>query len=209
MAISTRAELESEIAAWLDRSDVEARIPGFISLFEGEANRKIRGADAIARCRGTINQGYVELHDRYLELISVRLPLIPCPKPITYKPPDELATLFYAEPSGTPRYFTILGREMQFAPAPADATVVEMVFYKYLQLGPEPAATNWLLTKFPDVYLWGSLVMSNAFLKHDERVTTWADRLSNAMEELNQSSRMSQLGGKLNRTGSGMDASPR
>jgi hypothetical protein len=42
MAITTNAELESALAGWLDRSDLTARIPDFVTLCEARVNRKLR-----------------------------------------------------------------------------------------------------------------------------------------------------------------------
>ena len=205
MSIATRAELEAEIATWLDRADLTAEIPGFISILEGQLNRQLRTMHMICRTRGTTSNGFTALPDRWLEAISIRLPEVTDKRKLVYKPPHELIDIFYGELADTPRFYTILGRELQFAPEPNAATVVEMVYYKKIVLDDEPTATNWLLEQAPDVYLFGALTMANAYLKHDERVQTWADRLSNALTELNnQAARAEYSGGPLNRSSTSM-----
>lgn len=42
MAISTYSELQTAVANWLDRDDLTARIPEFISLAEARFNRDLR-----------------------------------------------------------------------------------------------------------------------------------------------------------------------
>jgi hypothetical protein len=42
MTIATYSELLTELDAWLNRSDLTARIPTFIRLFESRANRQLR-----------------------------------------------------------------------------------------------------------------------------------------------------------------------
>ena len=42
MALSTYSELQTEIASWLDRSDLTAQIPTFIKLAEARINRTLR-----------------------------------------------------------------------------------------------------------------------------------------------------------------------
>jgi hypothetical protein len=42
MAIGTYDELQTAIASWLDRSDLTATIPDFITMFEAVANRRLR-----------------------------------------------------------------------------------------------------------------------------------------------------------------------
>lgn len=202
MAFENREEFEEEIAAWLDREDLEDRIPGFIRLAEAEFNRKLRSPFMVARCRGTTSDGFTELPALWLEAIRFTLPDEPGKTRLVYKPPGEVQDLFDYEPAGTPRFYTILGRTIQVAPEPGAATRFEMSYYKRIELGTEPGDTNWLLEQASDIYLFGALTMANAFLKHDERVTTWADRLSAAMEELvNQNARAQSSGSPLNRTG--------
>lgn len=205
MSISTRSELEAAIALWLDRSDLTAEIPGFIDLLEGQLNRQLRSERMVCRTRATTAKGFTALPDRWLEAISIRLPEVADKRKLVYKPPHELIDLYYGELADTPRFYTILGREIQVAPEPNAATVVEMVYYKKIVLGTADSDTNWLLEEAPDVYLFGALTMANAYLKHDERVQTWADRLSNAMTELNNMAMRNQYsGGPLNRSSSSM-----
>ena len=42
MAIGTYAELQTAVANWLDRDDLTARIPEFITLAEARFNRLLR-----------------------------------------------------------------------------------------------------------------------------------------------------------------------
>lgn len=204
MAFEDRQSLEAEIAAWLDRDDLTARIPGFIRLLEADLNSdpKSRSPWQTKRCNGTTNSGFTQLPDNWLEAIRFRVPAATNRGRLTYKSPHELQDLYDDLPAGDIAYYTIIGRSLQFAPAPADATVIELLYYESVQLGDEPGDTNWLLEKFPHVYLWGALVMANAYLKHDERVQTWADRFTAAREMMHRQSEMAQTsGGLLNRGG--------
>lgn len=201
MTIETRAELEAEIAEWLDRSDLTARIPTFIRLCETELNRKVKSPWNIKRCRGTTTDGFTQLPDRWLEAIRFSLPTATPEVVLRYKPPVELQEIADASSPGTPAYYTLLGRTIQVAPTPADEAVIEMVYVEKIELDDESTATNWVLERHPDAYLWGSLMQANAFLKHDERVQTWADRFANAMDEINmQYERSTTSGSPLSRT---------
>lgn len=201
MALANRGELETEIAEWLDRSDLTARIPSFLRLCEAELNRKVRSPWNIKRCRGTTMQGFTELPERWLEAIRFSLPEINPGVTLVYKPPHEVQQMVDGCAPGDPMYYTLLGRTLQLAPTPADATVIEMVYVEQIQLDVASTSTNWLLERHPDVYLWGTLMQASAYLKHDERVSTWADRFANAMDELNmQHERATTSGSPLSRT---------
>ena len=44
--------------------------------------------------------------------------------------------------------------------------------------------TNWLLTKHPDIYLYGALAEAEPYLKNDERIEVWNGRFEKGMDEL-------------------------
>ncbi len=46
--------------------------------------------------------------------------------------------------------------------------------------------TNWLLEKYPDLYLYASLANSEAWMKNDERVAMWAKAATEALQEVNK-----------------------
>ena len=47
------------------------------------------------------------------------------------------------------------------------------------------APTNWLLTKHPDVYLYGALLESAPYTKEDERINVWGAGLTTVIDGLN------------------------
>jgi len=57
------------------------------------------------------------------------------------------------------------------------------------------ATTNWLLTKAPDLYLYGSLVHASPFLMDDQRIPTFASMYSTRFEALNDESKTSTHSG--------------
>ena len=54
MAISTKAELHTAVANWLNRSDLTDRIPEFISLAEAGFNRNLRVRDMLVKARSKL-----------------------------------------------------------------------------------------------------------------------------------------------------------
>jgi hypothetical protein len=66
MTIATYAELVSEMGDWLNRTDLTAKIPTFVRLFEARMNRRLRspghGADVQLhhRCRNDQLRAVIE-----------------------------------------------------------------------------------------------------------------------------------------------------
>ena len=75
--------------------------------------------------------------------------------------------------SGTPRTYTLIGDELFLGPAPDSVMTLEMAYYKKFDSLSSTTATNWMITKAPEVYLYGSLLEAEPFLQNDERVPLW------------------------------------
>lgn len=87
---------------------------------------------------------------------------------------------------GTPRKYSIVGGEIEWSPfpswdpktqgpAPPNWPVAEMSYYQRCALGLNDTDTNPVLSTYPAIYLYGSLVQSAPFLRDDSRVQTWAN----------------------------------
>ena len=61
MAITTYAELQTSITNWLNRDDLTAVTPDFISLTEASINRDLRHYKMINRVDATLDSRYVQM----------------------------------------------------------------------------------------------------------------------------------------------------
>jgi hypothetical protein len=60
----TYEELKTQIASYLNRSDLTSQIDIFIDTTEAELNRKVRDKDMIKRATATADAQYLTLPDR-------------------------------------------------------------------------------------------------------------------------------------------------
>jgi hypothetical protein len=100
-------------------------------------------------------------------------------------PPDYypiINTPAYPWGNGTPRKFSMVGSEIEWSPfpsLPAGATtpppwpVAELAYYQRQTLGMEDTDTNNVLSTYPAIYIYGSLIHSAPFLRDDSRVVVW------------------------------------
>jgi hypothetical protein len=106
MSFSTYADLQSQVATWLARSDLTTNIPDFITLFEAAAARKLRVRPMETSTTLTTSSGVAALPTGYLGFRratwngSTNVEL-------TYKHPSMLKALYPTGSSGTPQDFTI------------------------------------------------------------------------------------------------------
>ena len=189
MALRTFTELKDAIADWLDRSDLTARIPDFITLAEARINRelRIRPMEVRSTMETTSGQQYFNLPGGYIQMRNIQLNTNPT-APLEYITPEMLDRLYGSSTTGKPRAYSLIGDEIQLAPIPDSAYTLEMAFYeKFTALGDGTSGTvtnNWLTLNAPDVLLYGALLEAEPFIKNDERVPVWLNGYSNAIDKL-------------------------
>lgn len=184
MPFTTYTELKAAIADWLNRTDLTTQIVDFIALAEVEINRKFRTRDQAGTSRSTATAEYLALPDDWAETISVMLETSPETK-LIYATPDELDS-YRPEYStaGRPKYYTIIGRNLRFLPAPDTSYTVRMSYYKGVTPLSAGSPTNWLLTRHPDCYLHGSLFQAARFLRDADGTASSKVDFLEAMESV-------------------------
>jgi hypothetical protein len=71
-----------------------------------------------------------------------------------------------------------------FAPTPATAQTLEVLYYEQPRLLDEEFQTNWLTEYAPDLLLYATLLEAAPFLKNDERIQTWQNMYNRAAQAL-------------------------
>ena len=80
MALNSYAALKASIADFLNRSDLTAVIPDFITLAEAEMNRRIRMAALVKRADATIDSEYTSFPSDLQQIKSLYLKTSPITK---------------------------------------------------------------------------------------------------------------------------------
>lgn len=138
---------------WSHRSDIAARLPMFVTLAEARIKALLndRAQDVLATLTTTAEQPFVNLPDDLLHVRSVAIPgLAPA---VEYMTPARLSAC-PATP-GTPRHYTVIGKQLYLAPAPDAAHALSITYTASFAPLTESTPINALITKWPDVYLWG------------------------------------------------------
>lgn len=195
MAISNYTELQTAVENWLDRSDLDSRIPEFIALCEDSLNRRLRIRAMENRATATISEEYVALPTGFLEMRNFQLNTNP-KKVLRFVTPEYIDTFWAGSMTGQPKVYTFVGGEIQVAPAPGGDYTAEMDYYVKLDIATD--TTNWLLTNSPSAYLYGALLAAEPFLKNDKRIAVWEQRFERSIADLEMAdSRERHSGGSL------------
>jgi hypothetical protein len=189
MALSTFTELKDAVADWLDRSDLTARIPDFITLAEARVNRdlRIRAMEVRSTMTTTAGKQYFNLPTNYIQMRNIQLNTNPV-TPLEYITPEMMDRLYGSSTTGKPRAYTLIGDEIQLSPIPDSTYSLEMAFYeKFAPLGDGTGGSvvsNWLTSNAPDVLLYGSLLEAEPFIKNDERIGVWVNAYNSAVTKI-------------------------
>jgi len=188
VAITTYAELQTATANWLDRTDLTARIPEFIELTEANFNRVIRQPDMVATDNSiSLASRYTTLPTDTLEIVRIVVDLTPVIV-LEYLTPEEISERrIVMSATGKPYYFTTVGgatNQLEILPSPDSTYTSSIVYYTRIAALSDSATSNWLLAAHPDIYLFGTLVEAEPYLKNDERMPMWTARLDKALNAL-------------------------
>jgi hypothetical protein len=207
-APTTYATLVSAIPDWMQRpadAEITAIAPDCITLLESRLNfgfgepgetlysPPLRIEDMMTRATASLTGEYVAVPDDFLEM---RGPMKVNDNPevrIDYITPDQFAATAPNQSAGAPRVFTIAGAEFRFGPVPSSGTA-ELWYYAKIPALTASNTTNWLLTKAPNVYLFGCLVEAYHYIKQEQDALRFHGMLSGAVRALQAQDRRRKYG---------------
>ncbi|MFN9915894.1 MAG: hypothetical protein ACK53L_25100 [Pirellulaceae bacterium] len=172
------------VVDWVDRTDLAARVPDFITLAEVAINRKLRGRDQLTVATLTVNAERVSLPADCQQIENAALTTNP-ERPLKYATPEKANELKASFPAaGVPRYYTLVGRQARFVPVPDATYSARIEYYQSVLPLSVGSPTNWLLQRAPDVYLQATLAQAYKFLRDAEGQADALTSLGVAMEAM-------------------------
>jgi hypothetical protein len=195
MAITTYSELKTAIANWLNRDDLTAVIPDFIALTEADIQRKVRHWRMEERSTATLDARYTQLPDGFLE--AVRFHLDVDERPIELLTPLALQQRRQgnSDAGGKPQFYAIIAGQIEVWPTPDGSYTGELYYYARTATLTDSNTSNWVLTHFPDAYLYGALVHAAPYLVDDQRIGTWSALYQSAIDGINANNDKAKFGG--------------
>jgi hypothetical protein len=185
VALTSYSELKSSIADWLNRGDLTAVIPDFISLAEAQMERKLPTQKMVKRANATIDTPFSAIPSDLLSVKSLVLTSTAPVQPLVFLTEDELDAKKYTYRStGKPLYFALVGNQIEVLPAPDTGYTAEVTYVATLAKLSDSNTSNWVLARHPDVYLYGSLLQAAPYLRDDERVGLWSSQYQAAIEDM-------------------------
>lgn len=188
MALSNYSELKTAIAAWMKRSDLTAKIPDYITLAEKKIVKigKIRQFEVETPLVGTASSDVVALPSDFESPIGLwdtsdnprcqMVQVLPQALPVDTTPAQA-------------EFFAIDGANIRFE-CPLDAVYTYSLRYRKKFALSDANPTNYVLTDYPDVYLYGALVEGFSDVFDEDRAAVWQQRFRTAIELMNSAESM-------------------
>lgn len=181
MSITTYNELKTAVANWLKRGDLTSYVADLIQMGEARLNRNLRlfqmeNEATITFVDGqaynSLPTGFLDVVDFYYSDTLVQIDQLPIRTLNEYKSSSE----------GRPKAYAISGTILYERPSDSSYTG-KMRYIKKWDIAAD--ATNWLLTNYPDAYVFSALAEAEPFLKNDKRVALWESKAQRTIDELN------------------------
>jgi len=196
MALTTLTDLNDEIGDWINRDDIAAKYPIFVRMVESRLHRVLNGKEARVQTDISLTGATYALPTGVKELVSIWINSTTYSGVLDIVTPERLAYYRNGEYQsvGIPAYLANVGDTLYFVPAP-DATYSATIIYD-AELTPlvSGSDTNWVMTYYPDIYLFGCLAAAEAYLKNDERIAYWNEQFETALAELEKARDRAEYG---------------
>ncbi len=169
--------VRTSIGEWLHRTDLtNTDLGNFIYLFEKGFNTECRLRNMEAQTTIPVTTGYLAHPSDWQGWKSIKVVQGGLAYPLKPMSEEQAAEVFGRwNPPGAPQGYVVRGDRTYVVPEPLSVQYsYETTYYQGVPaLGPSNT-TNWLLTAYPMLYLFGSLVEASNFVPaNDDAVAKW------------------------------------
>lgn len=177
VSLSTYSGLKSGIALWQHKvqASFTDRADDFIALFEAGANAEIRlrENEVETSLTATASSSFINLPSNFVE--HVWLKRTSTMEKLLYVVPDQLP--YYAASAASTRW-TIKDSRIQTERDADQAYAYTFRYHKKYDIATD--TTNSLLTRYPNVYLYGCLLEAAPFVQDADTLALWQTRYERA-----------------------------
>ena len=190
--ITDYASLQDTLNIWLSRQELPDRVETFIQIFETEAllDNRIRETKvapiSIDSFEEDLPADFKSVVSWSLDGADYRLPLIATSPTANVRTDDT---------DGIPRSFLVIASygssdatdiaKARFSPPPDGTYASTLIYRAAIEPLSNTNTTNWLLRRYPAIYLYGALMAAAPYLKDDQRIPVWMSMKEEMVMRLN------------------------
>lgn len=194
MALDTYTNLKTSIASWLHRSDLTSQLDDFIALGEEMIWHELRVKEMEDNDAVTLSTSsrYATLPTGILAIKRIYLDVNPIQelKPMS----TSQITQNYLSSSGRPKYYAVLGSQLELERTADSAYDAYVNYYKKLTGLSGSNSTNDILTYYPSVYLWACCLAGAIYTNDDKKLAKFKPLFDEAVLKANGQTKKGQYG---------------
>jgi hypothetical protein len=201
--ITNYGELKAEMDGsygYSHRTDLTDKWPLFIQLAQSRINRDLDDYAMETRATYTVPAGqrYTTLPTDMRVLLNIQAAISGGRKPLLPLSQEQMDTLWSFVDTGTPENYSITGDQFELQPTPGEDTEIE-IYYRYrLTQFVDDTDTNAILTKYPNIYVYATLIEYAMWGQGDERLPVFERAYAAEVEGINEEAdERRQSGGSL------------
>ena len=178
MALANYTDLQASVASWMNRSDLTALIPDFIVIAEARIQDDLRTRQMVTAVNlsSVVATQNIALPADWLEFKSLTYN----GDPLEYMPLERIKEMADQVTSSGPLGYSLDAGNLLLAPTPATVFTIAATYYAKVP-AIATATTNWLLTKYPNIYLYGSLVSASQYTLDMQKADYWGGLYTQAI----------------------------
>ena len=205
MAATDYASLQASVANYLHRTDLTAVIPDFIYYAETKIINNIKARKQEVTITGTLTLDangvyYIPLPADYGSVKTIQI-LAGSNYVLKFASDEIFLRLNQDNATGTPEFFSLNNvtglpdGAIYFAPLADSAYSYSLTYYQDLPHLSNTITTNWLLTQFPRVYLYGTIIEACINIQDFEMLGQYQAIFTDEIEDVWQNATMESFGG--------------
>ena len=195
MALVNYDDLVKSIVSWGHRKDLNGLIPDFIALAETEMYNN-EGWQLETRDMETVSTAptsglYLELPPGFEKARSIQLETANGLCDVKFQAPEQL--MRQVSP-GRPRFFSVVGNEIEFDRTPDSEYTIQIQYYKKPEPLTEVNQTNSVMTNHPNIYLFGALHQMYLYTQDQEQTLTYFSKVQSVIRGANKAAKKARYG---------------
>ena len=196
MALSTYSELQSSVADWLNRTDLDTQIVDFITLAETEISRWLRVWWNEKRAEATPTDSYIALPTDYIGIRNIQWNYSDYRVPLEQVSPEHLDKLEMLSQDGIPQFYAVHDGQFELRPSPSSTneTKVEISYYFKPAALSDSNTSNEILANAPDLLLYCTLMIGAKISLDESRVAYFTREYERVKREIILSSKKATWG---------------
>lgn len=176
--------LKSQLDAYTHRTDLGTEYDTWIALVESELNLELRVRQQLTSTTLSATTDTVALPADFLQMRNLEAATNPI-TPLKYVTSEQREFYDLKASTGKPRLYDISGANIILAPQPDQTYTLNIEYYASIPTLPSNV-TNWLITNFPNAYLYGCLRQAGAYISDPDRLQTFDSAYSEAKARISK-----------------------